>query len=194
MVHHNNRFPRAKLARYLRCAALGIDGEQHLADIPPFLEITVCSGGCSEWEGLGNDRADLLLCIQLYQGLHRLTQQIRLVPQTTKMDTDHRLVLTDQAQGMKPGHAEEVPESHPAIAAHTGTHTGGTKQEQAAKGSQHLITLRKGAPTQGIEDNIEPTATGESVDDHRQIMMVIVDRMVHALRLQKGMFDAAAVP
>ncbi len=69
-----------------------------------------------------------------------------------------------------------------------GTHTGGAKQEQAAKGSQHLITLRKGAPTQGIEDNIEPTATGESVDDRRQIMMVIVNRMVHALRLQKGMF------
>src|SRR6516165_2223275 len=45
--------------------SLRVYGEQHLADIAPFLEKTVCCRGCGERERVRNDRMDLSLPIEL---------------------------------------------------------------------------------------------------------------------------------
>src|SRR5215510_6786422 len=45
--------------------SLRVYGEQHLADIAPFLEKTVCCRGCGERKRVRNDRMDLPLHIEL---------------------------------------------------------------------------------------------------------------------------------
>src|SRR5215831_1454228 len=45
--------------------SLRVYGEQHLADITPFLEKTVCCGGCGERKRVRNDRVNLSLPIEL---------------------------------------------------------------------------------------------------------------------------------
>src|SRR5215831_4387057 len=45
--------------------SLRVYGEQHLADITPFLEKTVCCRGCGKRKRVRNDRMDLPLHIEL---------------------------------------------------------------------------------------------------------------------------------
>src|SRR5712691_10009292 len=87
---------------------------------------------------------------------------------------------------MKPGHTEDMPESHEGATAWPGADPRCTKHNQPTQRRQDFITLSKRTPTKWIEDDIHATATGESMYDRGNIVMVIINRMLHALLIQKG--------
>src|SRR5215471_3319157 len=104
------------------------------------------------------------------------------------MHANHCLVIVDQAQGMKPRHTEHVPESHEGATTGPGTGPRGTKHNQPTERRQNLIAVGEGTPTKRIEDNIHPTTTREPMNHHRNIVMVIINRVIHALLVQHRVF------
>jgi len=59
---------------------LGVCRQQHFANIAALLEITMCRGSFNQGKGVGNDRTDLSLLVELQQGVHHCTQHGGMPP------------------------------------------------------------------------------------------------------------------
>lgn len=93
----------------------------------------MCRRGVGQGKGLGDDRGDLALLVQLEQRLHAVAQQRRVIPEMPQIDPRDSGVVIQQPHRMKPGHAEEMPEHSEKIALWSPAHLRHTKQNEPAQ-------------------------------------------------------------
>src|SRR5437588_4488486 len=164
----------------LRPSLRTLEREDHLADVLPVLDEAMRVGAALEWEGLGDDRAQLPGLEPVPQGIDELVERSLRVPQPEHVEADEGLRLRHHRNRPEARHLRDGAGGLQHVAPRARGRRREAEADEPASGAQQRPAALEALPADRVHDQVKRLLlAGDPPDLVGEVAGRVVDRMVH---------------